>query len=227
MLIEQARLAAAELSGGVSSSVIYSTALREARRVQPAAKRILDFGSGSGQLIVPLVRAFPGAVVDGADIMGKPTSLPEVIGWHCGDLNIEMPITGQSYDLIMAIEIIEHLENPRQVLREMYRLLKSNGIAIFTTPNLGSIKSVLTFALREHHALFDDSNYPAHITPVGKVDFLRAGAEAGFFDIEFFYTDRGTIPKLLYRHWQNIPLVGRRLNGQLFSDNVGVILRKP
>lgn len=45
-------------------------------------------------------------------------------------------------DLIFATEIIEHLTNPRCLLSEAYRLLKSSGTIVITTPNVSRIGSI-------------------------------------------------------------------------------------
>ena len=128
--------------------------------------------------------------------------------------------------MIFAVEVIEHLENPRQMMRDIARMLRPGGVAVMTTPNTGSIRSLITFAVRGHHAQFDDSNYPAHITPIAEIDFARIGQEAGLQLERLFYTDRGAIPKLLSRQWQDVPVLGERLRGKRFSDNFGAVLRK-
>lgn len=226
MNIEEARLAAAVLSGGTSSSDIHRAALAAARRSCPDARRILDFGAGSGSFLPSLQAAFPAAALAAADIMARPATVAAEVVWHRGDLNDRLPIADGSFDLVCAIEVIEHLENPRAMLREIFRLLNPGGTAVLTTPNTGSYRSIITMAARGHHAQFDDSNYPAHITPMSEVDFDRAGREAGLARAYFFYTDSGTIPRLLSRRWQSLPLVGGALIGQRYSDNFGVVFRK-
>jgi SAM-dependent methyltransferase len=227
MIIEESRLAAAKQSGGISSSAIYNAVIAAAVDANPAPATILDFGTGSGQLLPVLADHFPGAKLHAADIMERPADLPEYVTWHRGDLNHEAPIAAASFEMVFAVEVIEHLENPRHMIREIARLLTPGGVAIMSTPNTGSIRSIVTFAARGHHAQFDDSNYPAHITPMGEVDFARIGNEAGLKCERFFYTATGMVPKLLSLRWQDLPLVGKSLRGRRFSDNFGVLFRKP
>ena len=226
MSIADDRLAAAKLSGGISSSAIYDAVLAAGRKAQPQPATILDFGTGMGMFLPLLGHWFPSAELQAIDIMERPEGLAEGVRWHRGDLNLETPIPAASLDLIFAVEVIEHLENPRHLMREFARILAPHGVAVLSTPNTGSLRSLLTFAARGHHAQFDESNYPAHITPLSEVDFTRAAIEAGLCVEGFFYTNSGVIPKLLTRPWQSLPLVGRYLRGRRFSDNFGVVLRK-
>lgn len=226
-LIDEGRLANALLSGGVSSAAIYRAALGAAHRADPAPLRILDFGSGNGQLLPLLAATFPEAALHAADIMDRPATASTGVTWHRHDLNLPTPIPPDGFEMIMAVEVIEHLENPRQIMREIARLLTPGGVAILTTPNTGSVRSLMTFATRLHHAQFDDSNYPAHITPLSEVDLTRIGTEAGLICERFFYTDSGTTPKLLAHRWQDLPGIGRMITGRRFSDNFGVVYRKP
>ena len=201
-------------------------ALAAALSAKPAAQRVLDYGSGVGNLLPILAAHYPEAGLAAADIMDKPEGLPVGVQWHRGDLNQELPIPDASFDLIFAVEVIEHLENPRHVLREIFRLLEPGGVAILTTPNTRSIRSLLTFVMRGHFAAFDDFNYPAHITPMTTLDFERAGMEAGFPSPQIFYTDLGNIPKFLRVKWQSLPVFGKFLKGRRYSDNFGTIYVK-
>ncbi|MBA7599868.1 Ubiquinone biosynthesis O-methyltransferase [subsurface metagenome] len=40
-----------------------------------------------------------------------------------------------SFEAVSIVEVIEHVENPSQVLREIYRVLKKDGKMFLTTPN--------------------------------------------------------------------------------------------
>lgn len=52
-----------------------------------------------------------------------------------GDIS-KLPFSAASFDLVTANLVVEHLENPEVHFKEVNRILKSNGIFIFHTPNL-------------------------------------------------------------------------------------------
>lgn len=51
------------------------------------------------------------------------------------DANRPLPFTDKAFDLIWCSEVIEHLNDPRAVISEFRRVLKTTGQAILTTPN--------------------------------------------------------------------------------------------
>ena len=58
------------------------------------------------------------------------------------DLNKEkIPLPDNSIDIIIAGELIEHLNSPLSFLNECKRILKKKGIIILSTPNLNSLKN--------------------------------------------------------------------------------------
>ena len=46
-----------------------------------------------------------------------------------------LPIEDQSYDVVVSFETIEHTQDPKKFLSELYRILKPNGKLIMSTPN--------------------------------------------------------------------------------------------
>ena len=53
------------------------------------------------------------------------------------------PYDDASFDLVLACEIIEHLErDPMHMLREINRVLDHRGTVVLTTPNCASISSI-------------------------------------------------------------------------------------
>ena len=60
-----------------------------------------------------------------------------------GDIMEKTPFPKNSFDIILAGEIIEHTINDSKFLENIYDILKPNGTAIITTPNLISLKNRL------------------------------------------------------------------------------------
>jgi ubiquinone/menaquinone biosynthesis C-methylase UbiE len=63
-----------------------------------------------------------------------------------GDIE-NLPFKDNSFNLITANMVVEHIENPTPVLVEVFRILKSNGIFIFHTTNLLNYQTFLTFLI--------------------------------------------------------------------------------
>src|SRR3989344_4267979 len=51
------------------------------------------------------------------------------------DANKPLPFADNSFDLIWASEVIEHLDDPAKTVAEFRRVLKPGGEMIITTPN--------------------------------------------------------------------------------------------
>ncbi len=86
------------------------------------------------------------------------------------------------YDLVVAMEIIEHLESPRAFLRSCFQCVKPGGRLFLTTPNVDSSFALATLIMKGDFHRFDDEYLltDGHITPIGRHQFLAAAADAGF-----------------------------------------------
>ena len=60
-----------------------------------------------------------------------------------------LPFPSNSFDAVFALDVIEHIQNDKAAVQEMYRVLGDNGLAVFTVPAFGWLWS--KFDLREHH----------------------------------------------------------------------------
>lgn len=217
MTLKEQRLQAAESSGGISSEVIYDRILKVIDDYHLCG-RALDYGAGIGNFTRKLSASGRFQQIDGADILPRPENLPSAIRWHRLDLNDADAIPAASFDVVIAAEVIEHLENPRQVAREWFRILKPGGTLVLSTPNNESIRSLMALLVRGHYVAFLDSCYPAHITALLRKDLMRILSEAGFSDPRFHFTNQGGLPKLPVMSWQQISF--GLLKGCRFSDNL-------
>jgi 2-polyprenyl-3-methyl-5-hydroxy-6-metoxy-1,4-benzoquinol methylase len=211
----------ARRSGGASAVAIYQMVATAIKRRHPGGGFLLDVGCGSGEFRTFAKDHF--ATYSGADIVKYP-GFPEGAPFHRIDLDAgRVPIADNTADVVVAVEAIEHLENPRAFARELTRLAKPGGWIVVTTPNQLSLLSKLTLVLRNEFNAFRAGNYPAHITALLEVDLRRIAQECGWREVEIVYTTRGRVPGVGW-HWPN--LVSRCFPRSL-SDNVLVIGRKP
>lgn len=101
---------------------------------------VLDIGCGGGLLTEPLARL--DATMTGVDASEKNI---EVASQHAkmSRLNIEyiasdsskLVTEGRKFDVVLALEIIEHVNNPDLFLEDLAKLLKPGGICIISTLN--------------------------------------------------------------------------------------------
>jgi SAM-dependent methyltransferase len=108
----------------------------------------------------------------GVDI--RPTAATAAIRYWQADLDqFRLDAADGSIDLALAVEVIEHIENPGLFLAELARLLRPGGLALFTTPNLHSAQAKLLFALGDRLKQLDAKGDPTHIMPIVLFPFTR------------------------------------------------------
>lgn len=143
--------------------------VQTALRFVSARGKALDLGAGSGALAEHLQLA--GLEVTAVDISNYFELNSEFVQVDMNEPDFDRRISRQ-FDLVTSVEVIEHLDNPTAFLRSIYRLLKENGIAILTTPNIENIPARLRFFLSGDVRAMD-KKAPEHITPIHLDLFLR------------------------------------------------------
>jgi SAM-dependent methyltransferase len=174
--------------------LVVETALRY---VSPGG-RALELGAGSGALAERLQTA--GLRVTAADITNYFELGTEFVQLDLNNPNFERALSSD-FDLVTAVEVIEHLENPTAFLRSIHRLLKPDGIAILTTPNVQNVPARLKFLLRgEVRAM--DKFAPEHITPIHLDLFVRKIVPpSGLALVEHFVHPKNDFPLTARRYF--------------------------
>ncbi|MFC1851298.1 class I SAM-dependent methyltransferase [candidate division CSSED10-310 bacterium] len=152
------------------------------RHALPGAAAI-DLGAGSGALAVRLSEL--GLNVTAVDINQEnfKADMP-FIQCDLNQSNFSSALGDGTFDFVIAVEVIEHLESPIVFLRNVRRLLKQKGMALISTPNMDNVPSRARFFLTGKLHMMDE-RVPNHISPIFYDLFTREYLpRAGFILIE-------------------------------------------
>lgn len=221
--IQSQRQVASLASGGISGQPVRTKFLQLIKELNLRGDA-LDFGAGIGNLTQLIQDLGHFNSITAADIMQRPLTMDKSINWLNWDLNESLQLPDHQFDVILSSEVIEHLENPRSVVREWFRLLRPCGTLIFSTPNNESWRSLIALLVQGHFVAFGDTCYPAHITALLRKDIARILTEVGFTKPRFVFTDFGKIPKFPQVNYQQITF--GTLKGVRYSDNLLVVAHK-
>src|SRR5258707_5576662 len=72
-------------------------------------------------------------------------------GWVAADLDRDLPFRDARFDLVLMLEVIEHLADIPHALGEIARVLKPDGVAIVTTPNRLNVSSRIHYLLSGYY----------------------------------------------------------------------------
>jgi len=181
---------------------------------------VLDAGSGGGGWLRRVMQKSAALTrLASVDLVDSGASNIAGVDFHLADLSIDrLPFDDASFDWVFALEVMEHLANPRHFVTEVARILKPKGRFVLTTPNNDCVTSRLSLLMRGYFPAFNDRDYreSGHITPILEIDLQRMATEARYSDVEFFFPLEGRLPKLKVTWQQFLP----NLRGKLWSDSL-------
>lgn len=131
----------------------------------PRNARVLDLGAGEGAFSQRLVDA--GFDVNAVELDPGRFRLDVPVQ----NLNLNLDFHDKwnaKFDLVVAIEILEHLNDPRHFIGNCLQALDTNGYLVVTSPNTESWLSRIRFLRDGHFLWFDESDYHGygHVTPI-------------------------------------------------------------
>ena len=175
----------------MSTSAIYEAVIGAVQARVSGKIRHLDIGAGRGQLI-SLLKQRIDADSQACDFHVENFA---VAGVPLAKVNIDkepLPYPDASFDAVTCSEVVEHVENPRRLMREAWRVLRPGGVLVMTTPNVLNAVSRVRYLVSGFANLFgplpakNDKLYSTggHITPLPYFYLAHALLDADFGDVE-------------------------------------------
>ena len=104
--------------------------------------KLLDLGCWEGSMTVVLRDMVEASETYGIELIEERVEESTQKGIKTIQLDLDaidrLPYDNNFFDVIHCGELLEHLSNPDHLLDEIYRVLKQDGIAIISTPNLAA-----------------------------------------------------------------------------------------
>lgn len=126
------------------------------------AGRVLDVGCSVGHF---LLRAQArGYEVEGLEIEPEALAAARAAGLTVHEATLEeKQYPDASFDVVALLGLIEHVPNPRGLLREVHRILRPGGAVVFNgVPN---VESLMVMVLREEARTFNGRNHLGYYSP--------------------------------------------------------------
>ena len=114
--------------------------------------------------------------------------------WDYGSLDVvsdiaSIPCDDNSFDVLMCTEVLEHVVNPREAIKEFSRLLKIEGLLILTAP----FCSLTHFAPYHFYSGFNSFFYKTELE-ANNFEILEIIANGNYFD--YLAQEINRLPKI-------------------------------
>jgi SAM-dependent methyltransferase len=164
---------------------LHERALKQLKHHANEGARVVDVGCGRGAFSVRLADA--GFAVVGLDLV--PAAEQSATRFAYFEVDLFDPTAraqfvvdhGGSFDVVVLLEVIEHVHDPWETLRFARQLLRDGGMLLLSTPNITSFYSRFLFLIsgRLHQFEQADLEY-GHINPMSAMMVRTVLSDTGF-----------------------------------------------
>lgn len=166
---------------------------------------IMDVGCSSGLLLSLLRDRIPGARLIGADYVRGPL---EGLSGQLSEIPLlqfdlaKCPLQDSFLDAVVALNVLEHIEDDLSAMRHLYRLLKPGGIAVIEVPAGPGLYDLYDQELM-HFRRYRMSQLLRNLRSAGFV--ISEASHLGFFLYPLF-----ALVKLKNKAMGNVPVARRQ-----------------
>jgi len=100
----------------------------------------------------------------------------------------------EPFDLVLSLEVVEHLYSPRQWARGCFNALKPGGRLICSTPYHGYLKNLAISLLNKWDSHFSPNSQGGHIKFWSKLTLIELLRETGFRTEDVGFRGAGRLP---------------------------------
>jgi methionine biosynthesis protein MetW len=114
-----------------------------------AKAKIIDLGCADGEFALKIAEKAGTEDIYGAEFQEVACLRAKArgINVYWADLNDNLPFENESFDVVHANQVLEHLPETDQFVKEVHRILKPGGYAVISTPNLASFHNIFSLVL--------------------------------------------------------------------------------
>lgn len=190
----------------------YNILLNEFEKYRNTNK-LLDVGCGRGYFLKEAKKR--GWEVFGTEYSEKAVEIctNEGINMKIGKLSPNLFEIGD-FDIITSFEVLEHINNPNEELRNINALLRNGGLFYCTTPNFNSL---LRYYLKSDYNII---TYPEHLSYYVKSTLNKMLTQNGFKNIKFLSTGISITRLKTSKKLSNEKIIEEKNSDEILRQNI-------